>query len=108
MPVRSLASRFLRSFSASPASREDAAHNSVAKRLADFRAGAPAGHERHGSEGRRHRAHENRPEAQKTRLCMLRGHGVVPLRVHSKVNQQVRVLLYDRDAQENADDRDDA
>src|SRR6478735_5158175 len=52
---------------------QQAAHDRVAERLADFRAGAGPEHQRHRSEQRRHGGHQDRPEAQHAGLidCVL-------------------------------------
>ena len=89
---------------------EQAADHRVAERLADFRAGACAQHQRHAAQHRRHRRHHDRPEAQQRGLadrscgdrCSSRSAAM------REVDHHDAVLLDDADQQDDADQRDQA
>src|SRR5262249_45053750 len=78
----------------------------VAERLAYLGARSSAEHERHGPKHRRHRRHENRPEAFDASLIdrLLRREALFSLGVKGEVDKHNAVLLDDADQQEDADD----
>ena len=78
----------------------------IAERLAYLGARSGAEHERHGPKHRRHRRHENRPEAFDASLIdrLLRREALFSLGVKGEVDKHNAVLLDDADQQEDADD----
>src|SRR5581483_3559402 len=66
--------------------------------------------ERQAGEQSRHRRHQDRPEAQQTRLVdrVLRGLTLVPFRFQGEIDHHDSVLLHDADQKNDSDDADDA
>ena len=89
---------------------EQAADDGIAERLANLRADAGAQHHRHAAEQRRHRGHQDRPEAHHAGPVdrFLGGQALVTLDLQSKIDQHDAVLLDDADEQDDANDRDHA
>ena len=88
---------------------DQAADDGDAQRPAQFRAGAVAQHQRQRAEQRRHRGHQDRPEAQQAGLMdrLARRLALVALGLQREVDHHDGVLLDDADQQDDADDRDD-
>src|SRR5262249_22850505 len=79
------------------------ADDGVTERLRDLRAGAGADHQRHGTQHRRQRRHEDRPEAFDTSLVdrFFRRQALVALGVNGEVDHHDAVLLDDADEQDD-------
>src|SRR6202165_1296008 len=90
--------------------QSEATADGVTERLANLRANARTDHHRHATEQRRHRGHQDRPEAQNAGLVdrFFGRQALAMFDLLGKIDQHDAVLLDDADQQYEADDRDHA
>src|SRR5438874_13430739 len=90
--------------------KNQAADNRHAQRMAQFRTGAGAKHQRQGAKDRRHCRHHDWAKAQQRGLVdrLARRFALIALRLEREVDHHDAVLLDDTDQQDDANDRDDA
>ena len=88
----------------------EAAYDGVAERLTNLRSYTAAEHHRNAAKQRRHRGHQDRPEAHDAGSIdgLLGRQPLFMLDVLGKIDQHDSVLLDDADEQYDADDRDHA
>src|SRR5712672_1473638 len=88
--------------------QSEAADDGVTERLANLRADPRTYHHRHATKQRRHRGHQDRPEAQDAGLIdrFFGRQAMAVFDLLGKINQHDSVLLDDTDEQDEADNRD--